>query len=227
MSTLNFPANPDLNDTYSFGTKTWIWNGDAWQLQNQGAINGIPIGNITPSTGAFTTLSATGNITGNFFLGNGSQLTGINAFSTVAVATQDSVVANSIADTLTLAAGSGIAIITDADTDTITIESTATISVFAIGGSMGTVEDVVTAEEDQGLITENIVESYDLGTIVIGGLIYPDQFVLPSFTVSELGNVAADPAGQMVFCINDVSGAVPAFSDGVDWRRVTDRQIVS
>lgn len=80
---LNFPTSPSLNDTYSFGTKTWIWNGVAWQLNSAGAINDIPIGNVTPSTGAFTTLTANstitavGNITGSYFIGNGSQLTGI------------------------------------------------------------------------------------------------------------------------------------------------------
>lgn len=85
MADLNFPTSPSLNDTYSFGGKTWVWNGVAWQLQNQGAINGLPIGNATPSTGTFTTLSATGNISavgnisGNYFIGNGSLLTGINA----------------------------------------------------------------------------------------------------------------------------------------------------
>jgi hypothetical protein len=210
-------------------------------------VTGISLNSISNGTSNVNVVSSSGNVTVGIdgvsnvavfsstglavdgsITGNGSQLSGINAFSTVAVATQNSIVADSIADTLTLAAGSGIAIITDADTDTITI---ATIgsgdSIFAAGGSMGTIEEEITAEEDQGLITENIVESYDLGTIVLGGLIYPDQFVLPSFTVSELGNVAADPAGQMVFCINDAGGAVPAFSDGVDWRRVTDRQIVS
>lgn len=63
MATINFPANPSTNDTYSFGAKTWVYNGSAWDLQSIGAINATPIGNISPSTGAFTTLSATGNIT--------------------------------------------------------------------------------------------------------------------------------------------------------------------
>ena len=63
MPTLNFPSNPSVNDTYSFGGKTWIWNGSYWALNSAGSINGIPIGNVTPSTGAFTTLSATGNTT--------------------------------------------------------------------------------------------------------------------------------------------------------------------
>lgn len=55
---LNFPSNPSPNDTYSFGNKTWQWNGVGWELNTTGAINDLPIGNVTPSTGSFTTLSA-------------------------------------------------------------------------------------------------------------------------------------------------------------------------
>lgn len=83
MPTLNFPTNPSVNDTYTFGGKTWIWNGNYWALNTAGSINGVPIGNVTPSTGAFTTLTSTGNIsavgnvTGAYFIGNGSLLTGI------------------------------------------------------------------------------------------------------------------------------------------------------
>jgi len=79
MATLNFPTSPSLNDTYTFGGKTWVWNGQGWQLQNQGSINGIVIGNTSPAAGTFTTLSATGNITGSYIIGNGSQLTGLPA----------------------------------------------------------------------------------------------------------------------------------------------------
>jgi hypothetical protein len=64
-----------------------------------------------------------------------------------------------------------------------------------------------------------------LGFIVVTGLIYPTQFVLPSFSVSSLPSV--NPAGQMLFVTDETGGAVPAFSDGTNWRRVTDRQIVS
>jgi hypothetical protein len=42
-----------------------------------GSINNMVIGNITPAAVIATTVSATGNVTGNYFIGNGSQLTGI------------------------------------------------------------------------------------------------------------------------------------------------------
>ena len=79
MATLNFPTNPALNQTYTFGTKTWIWNGQGWQLDSTGAINNIPIGNTTPAAGTFTVVTAVGNVVGQYFIGNGSQLSGISA----------------------------------------------------------------------------------------------------------------------------------------------------
>ena len=47
-----------------------------------GSINNMVIGNVTPAAVSATTVSATGNITGNYFIGNGSQLTGISAGGT-------------------------------------------------------------------------------------------------------------------------------------------------
>lgn len=54
---------------------------------------------------------------------------------------------------------------------------------------------------------------------------------LPAATVAQLEG--ADPRwraggpGRVVYCTNDVGGATLAFSDGVNWRRATDRAIVS
>lgn len=50
--------------------------------------------------------------------------------------------------------------------------------------------------------------------------------VLPTFTVATLP-AAATWLGAMVQVTNEVGGSVPAFSDGTNWRRVTDRIIVS
>jgi len=91
MPVISFPSAPSVNDTYSFNGKTWIYTGQAWNLATSGSINDIPIGNVTPATGNFTTVGATGNITSSanisasYFLGNGSQLTGIIAGGTLTV----------------------------------------------------------------------------------------------------------------------------------------------
>jgi hypothetical protein len=44
---------------------------------NTGSVNNMVIGNVTPAAANVTTLGATGNITASYFLGNGSQLTGL------------------------------------------------------------------------------------------------------------------------------------------------------
>jgi len=89
---------------------------------------------------------------------------------------------------------------------------------------LGLITDSATTTSDSGLITDSVANSYDLGEITTSGIIYPTQFVLPSFTVSTLPSVS--PAGQMLFVTDDTGGAVPAFSDGTNWRRVTDRGII-
>ncbi len=48
---------------------------------------------------------------------------------------------------------------------------------------------------------------------------------LESFTVANLPNAA--PSGRILFVSDETGGAVPAFSDGNNWLRVTDRAIVS
>jgi hypothetical protein len=50
---------------------------------------------------------------------------------------------------------------------------------------------------------------------------------LCSYSVATLPSAAAAGAGAQVFVTDETGGAVPAFSDGTDWRRVTDRTVVS
>lgn len=51
-----------------------------------------------------------------------------------------------------------------------------------------------------------------------------DYVQLPSYTVATLPAVAA---GGMIYVSDETGGAVVAFGDGTNWRRVTDRAIVS
>ena len=55
---------------------------------------------------------------------------------------------------------------------------------------------------------------------------YVTGIKLPSYTVATLP-AAATYARAMIYVSNEAGGAVPAFSDGTDWRRVTDRAVVS
>jgi hypothetical protein len=185
------------------------------------ATGNVTGGNITTSG----LISATGNITGNFFNGNGSALTGINAFSNVTVTGGNSAVADSISDTLTITAGSGIALVMDSSTDTLTIAASGGSEIFVDGADFGTVTEPVTASDELGLVTDAVTAESDLGTVVTSGLIYPDQFVLPSFTTTTLPS--ASVAGAMIYVTNESGGPVPAFADGTNWRRVTDRAIVT
>jgi hypothetical protein len=49
--------------------------------------------------------------------------------------------------------------------------------------------------------------------------------VVPSFTVAGVPTAAT--AGQVVYVSNETGGAVLAFADGTNWRRVTDRAVIA
>ena len=231
---VTFTAGDNISITGNNATKTVTF-----------AVTGISLNSISNGTSNVTVVSSGGNVTvgvagnqiANFnsaglaltgtVSGNGTTLTGINAFGNIAVAGETTVSADNTSDTLTFAEGTGISIVTDAANNTITIGSVATDSIFATGGDMGTVTEAVTVSEDLGLITDAATVEYDLGLIVIGGVIQPDSLILPTKTVAQLANLSANPAAQFVYCSDESGGAVPAFSDGTNWRRVTDRQIVS
>lgn len=65
-------------------------------------------------------------------------------------------------------------------------------------------------------------EQTKLGNITLANT---DNPVLPSYTVGTLPSAAT--AGAMIYVTDEVGGAVPAFADGTNFRRVTDRAIVS
>jgi hypothetical protein len=48
-----------------------------------------------------------------------------------------------------------------------------------------------------------------------------------SYTVATVPSASATGAGSMIYVSDETGGAVMAFSDGTDWRRVTDRAVIS
>ena len=182
----------------------------------------------TSNVAVFSTtgLDITGNVTGGNILGNGSGLSGINAFSSIAVTGSSTLTANSIATGLTFTGDTSIVVTANTSTNTVSFAFGGSgESIFATGGDMGLVTEAPTTTEDLGLVTDAVVESYDLGTIVTSGVIVADALIVPTYTVTTLP--PADPQAQIIFVSNESGGAVLAFSDGTNWRRCTDRAIVT
>jgi hypothetical protein len=90
-----------------------------------------------------------------------------NSFSTIAVAGQSSVVADSTADTLTLAAGSNITITTNAGTDTVTISSTTSTGSITFVGT--TIDSA-----DSSTITFTPTVAFDSDIVVGNAIVFPD-----------------------------------------------------
>jgi hypothetical protein len=87
------------------------------------------------------------------------------------------------------------------------------------GTPIGTTEEKpVTASNDLQLFLDDLEEK--LNTNLLG-----DQVQLSEFTVLTLPDATTE--GGMIYVTDESGGAIPAFSDGSDWRRVTDRAIVS
>jgi hypothetical protein len=77
-------------------------------------------------------------------------------------------------------------------------------------------------------LTEIMRLDYDTGLSMYGSNVVVDanrHFQLRSYTMATLPSAAT--AGQMIYISNESGGATPAFSDGTNWRRVSDRAIVS
>lgn len=51
----------------------------------------------------------------------------------------------------------------------------------------------------------------------------------PNYTVAELQALPVDAleAGMRAFCTDESGGAVAVFFDGAEWRRMTDRAVIS
>lgn len=60
---------------------------------------------------------------------------------------------------------------------------------------------------------------------VVKALTGGEPLPLASYTIAELPTPTSFPS--IIYVSNESGGSVPAFSDGNNWRRVTDRAIVT
>lgn len=75
---------------------------------------------------------------------------------------------------------------------------------------------------DAGKNRVGISTAAPVTTLDVNGPIRPK-----SYSVAALPSAATNGAGAIIFVSDETGGAVLAFSDGTNWRRVTDRAIIS
>lgn len=132
-------------------------------------------------------------------IGSGFDLSTAPSFTTVAVAGQNNVVADTVTDTLTLAAGQGIVITTNAPTDTVTFTSVATTGNITIVN-----ETIDTNNGNPVTITPNLL----LG----GSIRFPDNTVQTTATL--VGPAGPEgPVGPTGSGAGDVSSVNGGYTD--------------
>ena len=123
---------------------------------------------------------------------NGTDLAGsgsTNAFSTISVAGQDNVVADSTSDTFNLVSGSGITITTDANTDSITITNSAASGATSLDG----LSDVVISSASSG----QILLHTGSGFVNYTSRLF-HQFAYPAITALDVTN-----SGSLAYLFNN------------------------
>lgn len=118
---INFPASPSVNDTYSYGSRTWQWDGLAWkqislQFGPQGAIGPTgPTGPSAQTLGITNFAGATYSITSSdvnkilYMTNTAPGLVTVNA-GAMTVGQQAQVVRGGVG-TLSIVGGAGVTIV--------------------------------------------------------------------------------------------------------------------
>lgn len=223
----------------NFTVRSLVDKGYVTGLTAPSASNGLTkIGhNIT--LGGTLTGNTTINSTGyDYTISNSGTLFSINDDATVQLnlgsdATNDIYSRNSSGNLQRIAAGTGSTVLM--------MNSGGTAHVYSKIGTLNLANSIVTYQKLQnsaggtriigrsansaGVHAEIVATADGQSLRRVGGVLGFGNASTVSYTVGTLPSAAT--AGQMIYVSDESGGAVIAFSDGTNWRRVTDRNIVS
>lgn len=96
---------------------------------------------------------------------------------------------------------------------------------ITLGGFSSFAQDVAV----QGTFRVTGITTMDADVSVTGAITATTFGKVGSYTVAGAGTLGAATAGEgaIIYVTDETGGAVLAFSDGTDWRRVTDRTIIA
>lgn len=97
--------------------------------------------------------------------------------------------------------------------------------VFTFNYSTGTSDMRLDSVRVEIVSEEDAAALVNAGSTVINGS--KVQHKLTSYTVGTVPSASSSGAGSQIYVSNETGGAVVAFSDGTNWRRVTDRAVIS
>lgn len=100
---------------------------------------------------------------------------------------------------------------------------------FAINDADTTSKGVLSATRSGNTITgQSYGNATDTPTHTFNGEVISTEWIKPaSYTVAGVPSAATAGAGAIIYVSNESGGAVLAFSDAANWRRVTDRAVIS
>ena len=84
---MNFPISPTVGDLYTLGSKTWVWNGSAWDLNVVSATFNSLAPSQTGNSGKFLTTDGSNSSWATIVTGGGpitKNATSISANETIA-----------------------------------------------------------------------------------------------------------------------------------------------
>lgn len=172
---LNFPTSPSIGDTYTIGTKTWVWNGVAWEKYNPITVSTSTVSTST-STGAVTIEGGVG-INGGVNIESTSTIAGAYILTTATLLSSGDVTITDNGDgTLTISGSGTLQSVTDAGSTTTNIvyftnttnSTSTTTGAVIIDGGIGLRHDLVaggTVQAEHLRIQDAVMDSsYTLST---------------------------------------------------------------
>lgn len=181
MPLLNFPTSPNVNDTYTIGNITWIWNGSAWIKLTSSTSTSIVVNTVTNSTSTLTgsvVIEGGLGVSGSINAGTTSTIAGAEIITT---ATLDQYVKQT-----SIFAGTDTAVSTS--TGNVLIWNTSTLQTVTDRGHTTTNQIVITnATSATGVGTGALIISGGVSIgqdLWLGGTIYSAG--IPVITTSTL-----------------------------------------